>query len=844
MRGRVRSISGHETTRLVSNWAMCLTAPGLISHPRELANATLSWMPATVPSTAASTLRAAGAWSLDGPPRRFDAEDVWYRTRLTFPPAAPGAERVLCLDGLATVAEVWLDGELLLSSQNMFLAHEIPLGARLLNDCELAIVFRALDPLLTQRRPRPRWRAPMVENQQLRWWRTTLLGRTPGWSPPAAVVGPWREIRVERRAILHVDEAKLTARVNANEGHLEIAARIATFADTKISGVEIVLKRGSQVWKNALNFDGNRAIGSLIVPNVKLWWPHTHGEPALYSARLRVQHAAGVCEVDLGEIGFRTLQLNTDDGDFALSVNGEAIFCRGACWTPLDVVSLGASPESIENAVAQARDCGMNMLRLSGALVDESDAFYDACDRQGILIWHDFLFANLDYPNDESFIETVGAEARQLLARLTGRPSLAVLCGNSEVEQQAAMWGAARELWQPRLFHEILPQLARELCPDVPYWPSSAHGGAFPHQADSGTTSYYGVGAYLRPLNDARRADVRFASECLAFANIPGESGLAALPGGLATKAHSANWKARSPRDLGASWDFDDVRDHYLKQLFGLDPVALRSTAHDRYLELSRVVTGEVMAAVFAEWRRENSRTRGALIWFLRDLWPGAGWGVVDADGAPKAAWHYLRRAFAPLAVFISDEGQSGLALHLVNERPEALDSEIEIAFYRDGEIPVGGGHRKMTLAAHETIEINAGELLNHFVDTSYAYRFGPPSHDVVVAGLRDSDGALRSQFFHFPLGLPSARRHDLGLSAEARPLENGNWMLRAESRVFAQSVFVDVAGFDVADNYFHLAPGGVRDIVLRPHTSAKNAPVGNLYALNSDTAIPIATLP
>src|SRR6185503_8401886 len=151
-------------------------------------------------------------------------------------------------------------------------------------------------------------------------------------------------------------------------------------------------------------------------------------------------------------------------------------------------------------------------------------------------------------------------EARQQLARWVGRPSLTVLCGDSEGEQQAAMWGAPAADWNRPLFRHVLPAAAAALCPDVPYWPSSASGGAFPHQPSAGSTSYYGVGAYLRPLDDARRSEVRFASECLAFANIPGPRG---LPGGGGTKVHLPSWKARTPRDLGAGWDFDDVRDHY-----------------------------------------------------------------------------------------------------------------------------------------------------------------------------------------------------------------------------------------------------------------------------------------
>ena len=157
---------------------------------------------------------------------------------------------------------------------------------------------------------------------------------------------------------------------------------------------------------------------------------------------------------------------------------------------------------------------------------------------------------------------------------------------------------------------------------------------------DRGVTNYYGVGGYRVALSDARTSGVRFAGECLAFANVPDEEALAALVPEPPFDAfvHHPRWKAGVPRDAGSGWDFDDLRDFYLEQVFGVDPDWLRRGNHDRYLELSRAVTGEVMAHVFGEWRRAESPSGGGLILWLRDLVAGAGWGVVDHHGRPKTA--------------------------------------------------------------------------------------------------------------------------------------------------------------------------------------------------------------
>ncbi len=313
------------------------------------------------------------------------------------------------------------------------------------------------------------------------------------------------------------------------------------------------------------------------------------------------------------------------------------------------------------------------MLRVPGTGVYESEEFHDLCDELGMLVWQDFMFANLDYPiADDGFRAAVEREASELLERLAGRPSLAVLCGNSEVEQQAAMLGLDPELGRGELFGELLPAAARAAGADAVYLPSAPCGGELPFRTDRGVANYFGVGAYLRPLDDARLAGVRFASECLAFANVPDERAVEELLGEPPADAAvgGPRWKAGVPRDVGSGWDFDDVRDHYLEALFGVDPAELRSVEPHRYLELSRAVSGEVMAEVFGEWRRAGSPCGGGIVLWLRDLVPGAGWGLFDHRGVPKVAYHHLRRALAPVALWTTDEGLGGIVVHVANDRP------------------------------------------------------------------------------------------------------------------------------------------------------------------------------
>ncbi|MEZ4439150.1 MAG: hypothetical protein R3B72_08675 [Polyangiaceae bacterium] len=829
-RDAVVGIEGHDEVALTEGWQCCATPPGRIADPTQLTD-DLDWLDTRLPATAAAALRSAGRWSLDASPRRFDAEDWWWRARFHVD-EVPCDEIALCFDGLATLAEVWLDGQPLFQSEDMFLPHDA--RVTLAGDHELVIACRSLDEAMKTRRPRPRWRAPMVENQRLAWYRTTLLGRTPGWSPPAAPVGPWQPIRLERRRRVAVETMSLRPTIVDRDGVVTVVGRLRALGTAALTGARLSLSRGGETWTAPLTLDGDELTGQLTVPNAARWWPFTHGEPARYGARIELDVAPTPgatpdhVTLSLGSLGFRTITI--DRTAFAVRVNDVEIFCRGACWTPPDPVAMRSDPAEHRRMLELMRAAGMNMVRVGGTMTYEDRSFYETADALGILVWQDLMFANMDYPTDEPFVAVARAEVDHQLARLAAHPSLAVICGNSEAEQQAAMWGAPRESWPHPLFHDTFAAIAARHCPDLPYWPSSAHGGAFPHQCDVGTTSYYGVGAYERPLEDARRSRVRFATECLAFANVPSPAGIEAMPEGLGARVHQPQWKARTPRDLGAGWDFDDIRDHYLTRLFDLDPARLRYADHDRYLALGRATTAEVMAATFGEWRCGRSACRGALVWFLRDLWQGAGWGLLDATGAPKLAFHALRRALQPVALHCSDEGNNGVAIHATNDGPLPFAGELRLSLHR-GETSVGRYRRALKIPARGQLELPAAELLEGFADLSYAYRFGPPTCDLLHAALYEGD-TLTAESFHLPLGPPKHREPDLGLSATARVEEGGDVVVTVSSRRFAYGVVIDVPGYLPTDDGFHLPPGGQRIVKLTRTPTAKRI-AGRVSALN-----------
>ena len=209
-------------------------------------------------------------------------------------------------------------------------------------------------------------------------------------------------------------------------------------------------------------------------------------------------------------------------------------------------------------------------------------------------------------------------------------------------------------------------------------------------------------------------------------------------------------------------------------------------------------------------------------MWLLRDLWPGAGWGLVDAGGLPKAPWWYLRRAWAPLAVWLVDDGVHGLTLHADNETPAPIEGRLELELYRpDGQV-AERADVPLRLEAREQRAISVEALLGRFVDSSRAYRFGPAVHSLTAARLVGADGQALARAFHHADG-PVAQG-DPGLSATARRLPDGAYEVTVRAERFAQAVAVDAPGWTADDSYFHLAPRVAHTLRLRPRGAPPHA--------------------
>ena len=783
----------------------------------------LEWLPAEVPGTAAGALRRAGRPL----PGDLDETDWWFRT--TFDAAPQPDEKVgLRFGGISTIAAVLLNGHAIVESESMFAEHDADVTLLLRPGAnEVIVACPGLGPLLRAvRRPRARWRSRLVDDNAIRWFRTTLTGRAPGFAPGPPVVGPWRPVELVRWHGVEIAEERIRARVTpGGAGEVSISAAVRPLGDRTVGRVVARLDGPNGTFHADLAVDGSSVSGTVVVPDVARWWPHTHGDPALHRLALVLEAGDGAWEHELGPVGFRSVEpgpaghLVERDG-LDLRVNGVPVFVRGAVWSPGPELGIGADPPPV---LERARDAGLNMLRIPGHGAYETPAFHAACDALGILVWQDLAFANLDAPfADPAFHAAAARELDAVIDRLATHPSTTVLCGNSEIEQQVAMLGLPAELGRDPFFVDALPARLAAAGSDAIALPSAPTGGERAFRTDVGIANYYGVGGYRRPLGDARAAAVRFAAECLAFSNLPDDGGWSGDGEGGRPVVGSPAWRAGIPRDNGSSWDFEDVRDHYLGTLYAVDPVELRRTDPDRYAELGRLVTGEVMAEVFGEWRRAGSPCGGGLVLWLRDLVPGAGWGLLDHRGSPKVAWSVVRPLWAPVAVWMTDEGLNGIRVHAANDTSAPVDAVLRVALYRDDEIRVEEAGEAVRLEPHAALDRDVEGLIGRFVDIGWTYRFGPQTVSLVVATLEgpsESPARPISQAFRYPLGRPAATdaAERVGLRGTIRRAADGTASATIASTRYAHGVRIRVRGYEPDDDAFGVEPGHERTVRLRP---------------------------
>ena len=608
--------------------------------------------------------------------------------------------------GLDTIATITLNGDELAKTENMFRTYEFDVKSRLKsgeNNIEIyfAAPFTYMNKMDAEKGEMAGWVEPMRISSGA-WIRKEPCNFGWDWGPKMPTSGIWRDIE-----LVAFNDARLTdvhIMQTHNDGDVNLLINIATenITSGKVAAdVRISLHDDTVVEISGLTLVEGLADITLPVDDPQLWWPNGMGEQPLYDVDITLLNSSGdKLDAVRKKIGLRRLILEQHADEwgesFYFSCNGIPYFAKGANWIPVSPYPGKATAADYEIFVKAAADANMNMLRVWGGGIYEDDSFYDFCDQYGITIWQDFIFACGTYPaHDDDFMANVKVEAEQNVRRLRHHPSIALWCGNNEIEQ-----GMPDPTWKEslswenysKLFDRLLPDVTRELDPETSYWPGSPHspvGDREDHaNPDCGDTHLWAVWHGRQPFEWYRTRPDRFCSE-FGFQSFP-EPGVCyefTLPDDRNITSYVMEHHQRSY--IGNSTII-----HYMLDWYRLP------TSFESMVWLSQILQGMAMKYAVEHWRRNMPRTMGTLYWQHNDMWPAPSWASLDWKGNWKALHYMAKRFYAPVVISgLEDPDANTVEIHATSDKGEALSGTVIWKVTDAAGTEIGNGEIATTVA-------------------------------------------------------------------------------------------------------------------------------------------------
>ncbi|MBX3403567.1 MAG: hypothetical protein KF699_09175 [Phycisphaeraceae bacterium] len=695
-------------------------------------------VPARVPGCVHSALIEAG---LIEPPDRGDAERrvQWIgRTRWEYRCAlACSAGQLaigerdhleLVIDGLDTVCTLALNGVPIGDAASFHIPHRFDVRSALRAGPN-ELVIRFAPPLEHIRGEEARLGARPY-NGDAQGWEPFVFMRKPAcnfgwdWGPRIATVGIARDTTIEVWTCARISHVRpLVMRADAQRAEVRVLVDAAV--DPRQAGplramIALHDPRGAVAARGECELSVDAASGTatgsveLTVDSPRMWWPRGYGpqspddERPRYGVRVMLRDDRAHLDEWHGRIGLRTVELDTSrdmwGSAFTLRVNGQPVFCMGANWIPEGLFAGYAPEETIRQRVRDAAEMNANMLRVWGGGQYEPACFYDECDRRGILVWQDFMFACGMYPEEPPFGGVGGLverEARYQVARLSAHPSVALWCGGNECIWGHDAWGWRErlkpgQLWGSGFWLELLPRVCAEVDPSRPYWPNSPWSGVDERgvqrdvlDPDHGNRHTWEVDAWRNGFGaptesgggGGGRGVARFCSEF-------GQQS----PSCIETLNEQFPLVAQLSRVVSVSvphWSGDQCHRELARRQRG--PGGDKRWYEDCGVGLPRDGAGfeawlvrahEFQARVVArgiEWHRANRpRCGGVLFWQLNDCWAGHSWSAIDAAGRKKPLWEAARRAMSPRVLTVHEVDGSPVVL-AINDTDEAWEGEVTV---------------------------------------------------------------------------------------------------------------------------------------------------------------------
>lgn len=753
-------------------------------------------------------------------------EDWMYRTSFVVTEEQLNRDAaVLELDGLDTYADVFLNGALILRSDNMFVGHKVPVKSVLRKgENRLLIRFRsavkeALPPWETNGFDYP------ADNDHSSKRVSIYTRKAPysygwDWGIRLATCGIWRPVRLVFSDVARIEDYYVRqASVSASKADVDNRLEITNVTSQPVSALLKVAYHYSandtkEVQKQIELRPGENTVSlPVMIDNPHLWMPNGWGEPSLYKFTASVSVDGVEVASQERQVGLRSIRVVMEDDEhgksFYFEVNGYPMFAKGANFIPDDALLPNVTTERYKRIFEDVKAANMNMLRVWGGGIYEDDKFYDEADRNGILIWQDFLFACTTYPHDPLFLKRVEAEAEYNIKRLRGHASLAMWCGNNEIYEGVRYWGwknkytaeafAEMNRGYDVLFRQLLPDMVKRFDSDRFYM----HGS--PYEANWGRPESWKIAdSHNWGTWYGRKPFESFDSEIPRFMS---EYGFQAFPEmkTIHTFAEEKDFELESP--VMNAHQKATIGNALIKQTMSLYYKVPAKFEDLVYVGL--VLQGQGMRHGIEAHRRNRPYCMGSLFWQLNDSWPVVSWSSIDYYGNWKAMQYQSQRAFAPVLINAIKEGDD-LCVYLISDELQDRDDVRLTVELMDFD---GKSHGKWTHSGK--LSANTSMLfLKKRVDEFLSKQDAATSF--LRFTLKAKNGAsLADEVFYFAYPkdqkLPEAR---IETSVKRRG-EAIEMTLKADK--LARDIFIEVPvqGVRFSDNFFDLLPGQRKKITI-----------------------------
>lgn len=796
---------------------------------------TSEWMPASVPGTVHTDLIVEG--KIEDPFYRLNEKGVqwidkvnWeYRTTFSLTAAELEKQNIrLVFEGLDTWADVFLNDQPVLNADNMFITWAVDAKKHLrAGENSLRILFNS--PVLKGMAKQEIFGFPLpASNDQSETGgmgknQVSIFSRKAGyhfgwdWGPRLVTSGIWRPVyieswddaRIDNLHIVQQNIGKTSAELIA-EVELESAGGGDFTLGLLVDGVKAIsvpVTAGKGISRHKIN---------LNIADPVLWWPNGLGEQALYRITAELSIPGKVIDSESASIGLRTIYLVREPDakgggeSFYFEVNGRPVFAKGANYIPNDVFLPRVKPETYEFIVKSAAEAHMNMLRVWGGGVYENNLFYDLCDKYGIMVWQDFMFACSMYPGDDAFLNSIRQEAEDNVKRLRNHACIALWCGNNEIEiawaqgREERGWGwkqaynpQQREIiWEAydTIFHHILPAVVASNTHQQPYWhssPSAGMGKLANDDTNSGDMHYWGVWHGQHPFSDFRKYRARFMSEY----------GFQSFPEFNSVKKYTLPQDRNIESEVMASHQRSGIGNLRIKQYMEQDYMIPENFEHLLYV--GQLLQAEAIKMALKTHRSEMPYCMGSLYWQINDCWPVASWSGIDYYGKWKALHYFAKEACKEQVINVVVENDKlvvyGIS-DLVVKTPATL--RLNLADFN--------GQSYWNRSVKVNLPANGSEVVYSLdmKELPLSYRESEVFLTLtVVTGNREID----QEFLYFakPAGL---KLPEPGLKTRISS-RDGQFVIEISSEKLCKNLMLISDNTDVqfSDNFFDMVPGEMR---------------------------------